>query len=233
MNVLSFSLYGDNPIYTIGALKNAELHKIFYSDWEMRIYYNDTVPKDIVEKLVKMNVNMINTMTNENFMNSLWRFFPAADPTVEYFISRDLDSRISERDVTATKEWVESGKDFHIIRDHPGGHGWPINAGMWGCKGGTIPNFIDLMRRYLSANPRFGDKSIDQCFLRDVIYPFAVKSLFLHDEYYNYEKIGVPIKRNRKLDDFQFIGESVDENDKQTGPDPDCQRRSIRVLHKG
>ena len=62
---------------------------------------------------------------------------------------------------------------------------------------------------------------------------YAVKSLFLHDEYYNYEKIGVPIKRERKLDDFQFIGESVDENDKQTGPDPDCQRRSIRVLHKG
>jgi hypothetical protein len=232
MNVLSFSLYGNNPIYTIGAIKNAQLRESLYPDWEMRVYYNNYVPEDIIKQLHKLGVNLINTQIDQSFMNSLWRFLPAADPTIAYFISRDLDSRISKRDVAATQEWIESGKDFHIIRDHPGGHGWPINAGMWGCRGGAIPNLVELMRSYLSANPRYGDKSIDQCFLRDVIHPIAVKSLFLHDEYYNYERIGVPIKRDRKLDDFQFIGESVDENDAQRGPDPDCQRRSIRNLHR-
>jgi len=31
----------------------------------------------------------------------------------------------------------------------------------------------------------------------------------------NYEGIGTPIKRDRKLDDFAFIGEPFDENDNQ------------------
>ncbi len=31
--VISFSLWGDNPKYTIGAIKNAELSKTIYPDW--------------------------------------------------------------------------------------------------------------------------------------------------------------------------------------------------------
>jgi hypothetical protein len=88
-----------------------------------------------------------------------------------------------------------------------------MNAGMWGAKGNSIPNFMELMNNYLSINNRENDKSIDQCFLRDIIHPIVVNDLFLHDEYFNYERIGVPIKRDRALDDFAFIGESIDEND--------------------
>ena len=72
-----------------------------------------------------------------------------------------------------------------------------------------------------------GDKTIDQCFLRDVIYPIAKENLFLHDEFFNYERIGTHIKRNRNLDDFAFIGESVDENDIPRGD----QRTSIRLKY--
>jgi len=59
------------------------------------------------------------------------------------------------------------------------------------------------------------DRAVDQRFLQEIIYPRAVESLFLHDEYFNYEGIGTPIKRDRKLDDFAFIGEPFDENDNQ------------------
>lgn len=229
MNVISYSLYGENPIYTIGAIKNAELHKDLYSDWEMRIYHNDTVPKDILDKLSKLNVNLINMNSNRNYINSLWRFLPIQDDSIRYFISRDLDSRISERDVNATYEWIESEKDFHIIRDHPIGHGWVMNAGMWGSKGGSIKNYLNLFNTYISVNPREYDKSIDQCFLRDVIYRIATKSLFLHDEYFNYEGIGQKIKRDRKLDNFAFIGESIDENDQPRGD----QRSPIISRYRG
>ena len=36
-----------------------------------------------------------------------------------YSIVRDLDSRISEREVTYIENWVNSNKDYFIIRDHP------------------------------------------------------------------------------------------------------------------
>ena len=61
MNVLSFSLYGNNPIYTMGCIKNAELHKIYFKEWEMWVYHNDTVPTNILTKLEELGVKLINT----------------------------------------------------------------------------------------------------------------------------------------------------------------------------
>ena len=217
MKILSFSLYGDNPIYTMGCIKNAQIKKEVFKDWEMWVYHNDTVPQNILDTLSELNVKLIDTKENNGFFGSLWRFYPITEPNVEYFISRDCDSRISLRDETAVNEWIQSDKTFHILRDHPIGHGWPINAGMWGSKGNSIPNFKDLMVNYLTHNNRTDDKSIDQCFLRDVIHPIATTSLLLHDEYFNYERIGQQIKRDRAIDDFAFIGESIDENDVPRG----------------
>ena len=55
MNYLSFSLWGDKPIYNVGIIRNAELWKIIYPDWKMVVYYNNTVPIDTVNKLTKMS----------------------------------------------------------------------------------------------------------------------------------------------------------------------------------
>jgi len=227
MKVVSFSLYGDNPIYTIGCLNNVSLWKKYFPEWEMWVYHNDTVPSEILTKLKSGGVNLINTKEVNGFFGSLWRFLPITHNDIDYFISRDCDSRLSLRDITAVNEWITSDKKYHIIRDHPIGHGWVINAGMWGAKGGTIPNFNELRNSYLINNNRTGDKSIDQCFLRDVIHPIIQSDLFLHDEYFNYERIGTNIKLDRKYDDFAFIGESIDENDNPRGD----QRSPIRLRY--
>ena len=213
MKILSFSLYGKDPIYTIGAIKNAQLKQEIFSEWYMWVYYNYTVPEKIIEELSRYKkVKLIFVNEDNKFANSMWRFLPVSEKNVDYFISRDADSRISKRDYTAVQEWITSDKSYHIIRDHPGGHWWPMNAGMWGCKGNIIQDISSKIKKY-TLGKNFHDKSIDQYFLKDVIYPEALKSLFLHDEYYNYEKIGKIIKRDRKIDDFAFIGESIDEND--------------------
>jgi len=227
MKILSFSLYGENPIYTIGCIKNAELNKTYFKDWEMWVYHNNTVPKDILNKLEEFGVKLINTNEDNGFFGSLWRFRPINENDVDYFISRDCDSRISLRDEIAVNEWIESNKTFHVLREHPIGHGWAINAGMWGAKGNSIPNFIELMNNYLTINNRTSDKSIDQCFLRDIVYPIITGDLLLHDEYFNYEGIGVAIKRDRAIDDFAFIGESIDENDVPRGD----QRTPIKQIY--
>jgi len=224
MKVLSFSLYGDNPIYTIGCIKNAILHKSILSEWEMWVYHNDTVPTQILEELKDNGVKLINTKDNRGFVGSMWRFLPSSEEGVDYFVSRDCDSRISERDEISINQWIESGKDFHIIRDHPVGHAWPMNAGMWGCRNGAIPNMTNIMEEYITKYPRYDDKSLDQCFLRDVIHRIAVTSLFLNDVYYNYEGVGVRINRDRRDDDLAFIGESIDEHDVPRGD----QRSTIR-----
>lgn len=214
MKVISFSLWGDNPKYTIGAIKNSLLKNKFYPEWEMRVYHDDSVPSYILEELKGNNVKLVER-DNQNHSNAMWRFSPASEEGVECFISRDCDSRLFERDVVAVEEWLASDKQFHIIRDHPGGHAWEISAGMWGCKSGFIQNIDEKMQQYISTSHWISDRAVDQRFLQEIIYTQAITSLFLHDEYFNYEGIGTPIKRDRKLDNFAFIGEPFDENDKQ------------------
>jgi len=216
MKILAFSLYGDDPIYTVGAIKNSILHKTIFSEWEMRVYHNDTVPKNILDELSNNGVNLINVGVDVGYMGSLWRFLPASEG-IERFISRDCDSRISERDECAVNEWITTDKDFHIIREHPIGHNWVINAGMWGCKGGVINNIRNVMNDFLSRFDSKNNKYSDQIFLKEVIYPMTKNKVIVHDEFFNFEGIGVEIKRDRKLDNFAFIGESIDENDEPRG----------------
>lgn len=228
MNVISFSLYGDNPIYTIGAIRNAELAKIHFPDWMVRIYHDATVPSDILERLKELNNVQLIEMFYENskggFLRSIWRFFTLFDKNVNYFISRDCDSRISERDKIAVDEWITSGKDFHIVRDHPHGHGWVINAGMWGGKCNPSIDLYPIIESFCNSSQNLYEKTLDQILLRDHIYPIIVNEAFIHDEYFQYEPHCQKIKMDRASNDFAFIGESIDEYDIPRGD----QRSSIR-----
>ena len=62
-----------------------------------------------------------------------WRFLPPVDPQVELFLCRDLDSRISRREVAAVQEWIDSGKPIHSMRDHPA-HTTPLLGAAWGAR---------------------------------------------------------------------------------------------------
>ena len=196
MKVVSFSLFGSNPLYCVGAIRNSELMSEIFPEWEMWVYHDDTVEKGVLQKLQNNNVKLIKSQ-DSGFYRSMWRFYPCGDKSVEYFISRDTDSRISLRDRESVYEWIESGKDFHIIRDHPVGHSWVMNAGMWGSKGGII-NIENMISQYIN-DPN--NKFIDQMFLRDVIYPLTKESRLVHDEYFNEHFIDVTIEmRQQKID---------------------------------
>jgi len=208
--ILSFSLYGNKPIFNVGCIENAKLHKKYFTDWVMRVYCNHSVPEETLTELKKYDVEIVILDQDTNYFASMWRFHPYSEPGVSHFISRDADSRISKRDECAVNQWIESKKEFHIIRDHPVGHGWVINAGMWGCVPNPNENIIELINNYININNTPEEKSIDQRFLKDIIYPKINNSnLFLNDEYFNYEGIGVKIDRERELDNYQFIGEPI------------------------
>jgi len=214
--VISFSLYGNDPIYTIGCIRNAEIKNQIMSDWEMWVYHDNTVNNEILDKLNMLGVNLITPDLNNTF-GRLWRFLPSSDPNVDYFISRDTDSRLSMRDVVSTEEWINSGKNFHIVREHPVGHHWWMNAGMWGCKKNSIKDIKELIFNYEKTSTNTDDKFFDQYFLEKIIYPLTINNSLIHAEFCDLEGISVDIKRDRLLDDFAFIGESIDEFDNPRG----------------
>jgi hypothetical protein len=214
MKYLSFSLWGDNPIYNVGAIKNAELWKTIYPDWQMVVYYDDTVPKETIDKLNNRDVLTID-VTEKNLYGMFWRFFAVDLPNSEYCVFRDTDSRITIREKIAVDEWVNSGKSIHVMRDHPA-HGIPygsdrlgILGGMWGIKSKIIP-LTDMINKFTKdKNLSYGS---DQTFLK-TIYSIFEDDRTTHDEFY--EKKPFPIKREYG----RFVGDRIDENDNPVGND--------------
>jgi hypothetical protein len=207
MKYLSFSLWGNEPIYNVGAIRNSELWREIYPDWQMVVYYDDTVPIETIDVLNKNGVDTIKM--NTNIFGCFWRFLISDKNDCEYAIFRDTDSRISLREKLAVDEWIESKKSIHVMRDHPY-HGIPagndrlgILAGMWGIKGNIIP-ISDMVEKFIiNKKNSYG---IDQNFLK-IVYSVFENDKFIHDEFF--EKKKFPYERING----RFVGERMTELD--------------------
>jgi hypothetical protein len=205
--IISFSLWGDNPKYTVGAIKNAELIDTIYPGWIGRFYCGKSVPIDIIEILkTYTNVEVIEMEENGDWSGMFWRFYACEDSDV--MISRDTDSRLNLREKNAVDEWLNSDKDFHIMRDHPY-HNALILGGMWGVRNGILKNIVDLIKNYNK-----GDFwQVDQNFLSEQIYPIVVNSSFVHDSYHNINSWSKNFLIERI--DQEFVGDVFDEHNQR------------------
>ena len=201
--VISFSLWGDNPNYTIGAVINADIAEQEWKDWICRYYVSPTVPSNIIEELKSRdNVEIIHMTEDESWNGMFWRFYPASDPDVDVAIFRDTDSQLHIRDKAAVEEWLKSDKDVHIMRDNCQ-HGWTICGGLWGVKRGAIPNLkIMIEDNELLQKEEFNKHGVDQIFLQYSIYDTVRDRAFIHDDWFpdgftHEEKHPFPIPRLR------------------------------------
>lgn len=214
MKLISFCLWGDNPKYTVGAIKNAILTNEIYPGWNSRFYCSDNVSTDIIDKLSKIDNTQIIILPDCGWEAMFWRFYPASESDVEVMLSRDCDSRLNLREKAAVDEWMISNKSFHVMRDHPW-HGTEILGGMWGVKYPKLKNMKDMIEKYIKGN----FWQVDQNFLRSAIYPLIYNDCLVHDEFFKYNVARpFPIKREGQ----QFVGEAFDENDV-----PNFQHRSM------
>lgn len=205
--LITFSLWGGNPKYTIGAIRNAKLAKEVYPGWVCRFYIGQSTPINIVNELSN-NDNVELVMMDElgNWSSMFWRFYPASEDDVDVMISRDCDSRVNNREKIAVLEWLDSDKGFHIMRDHPW-HGTHILGGMWGAKKNVLPNIRNQIDNFVKGE----FWQVDQNFLTQVIYPLIKDNSIVHDEYHNFDecKRKFPTERINK----EFVGDVFDHND--------------------
>ncbi len=178
--VIAFSLWGKNERYTLGAVHNVELAKIYYPEWICRFYIGKDVDESLIKKLNENdNVEIVIVNGICNWTGMFWRFLAASDPTVDVMLSRDADSRLHHREKYAVEEWLNSDKPFHIMRDHSY-HSIPILGGMWGCKKGILSNIHNSINAYTK-----GDfLGVDQNFLGEHIWPLVENNCLTHDEFF-------------------------------------------------
>jgi hypothetical protein len=208
-NVVAFSLWGDHPMYWVGAVRNIELVNKFYPGFTSRFYIDKTSKQSLIDTIVGDNVEVVLVDSKAAFHGMFWRFWAAEDKDVNIFLSRDCDSRISQREASAVNEWLQSNKDFHIMRDHPY-HTVPILGGMWGSRNGLMRR-LQITKQIDNWNV-FGVKGNDQDFLGQIIYPSVISTSMEHAEFglrYGGEIRNFPTRRRN----YEFVGDVFDELD--------------------
>lgn len=203
--LVTFSLWGNDPIYTQGAIENAKLIPEIYGDsWVSRFYISKDVSVEIVESIdALLQTECIVMDEPANWFGMFWRFFAMDDSDIAVF--RDTDSRPTHREHLAVEEWISSEKTLHIMRDHPY-HSEPIMGGMWGCRSQQLLDMINKNQHEEHGIPRVNTmresmqmwldyrlrtmkeinhntKGIDQQYLREVIYPYSYMDSVIHDSF--------------------------------------------------
>jgi len=212
--VISYSLYGNDMRFLVGAIKNAELAQRFFPGFTVRYYYGKSVPRWVLSTLLVFpHVELVKVDDKEDNLSRTWRFMAAADTNVDVVLSRDVDARLSIREFEAHQEFMDSNFGFHIIRDHPTGHGYLISAGMFAIK---TEKYRNLMFNLLTQHEFKDTYMTDQEFMTYVVYPHIAADCLVHDEYYNYQPTWPSEKRviqRKRLSTMSHIGAALDEND--------------------
>ena len=199
----TFSIWGDNPKYLQGAIKNAKLAEEIFPDWKCVFYYDSSVPKETIDTLSTFKNTTVKEVTDNSF-GAFWRFEMMFDnPGV--ILSRDTDSRLSLREKELIDNWLESEYNYMIIRDHDAHYEFPILAGMWGKKNVLMDSRLkDAMQEYVSVKQYL----VDQFYLRDKVWPSIMNDTAIY---------GVKeVDWMRETYDFEnknFIGQTYTEND--------------------
>lgn len=207
-NVVSFSLWGTHPMYWKGSLENVRLVNQLLPGWICRFYVDASCDKNLINSIKGENVEVFLFESKDSFHGMFARFLAADDPEVDIMLSRDCDSRIDIREISAINEWLASDKDFHIMRDHPY-HGTAILGGLWGVRNGLLRNLN--ITKLISEWNRFERKGIDQDFLGQVVYPLIKHTAFEHSEFglkYDNEIHPFPTARVN----YSFAGEIYNED---------------------
>lgn len=206
-HLIAYSLYGSIPRYMVGAIKNAVLSQR-YSGFDLRFYVGESVPYWVTSTLrLFKNVELVEMAGNEDETAMFWRFYALADLNYDYVLVRDVDSRLSDREIDMHQEFVESGKDFHIIKDHPTGHNYVISGGMLAAKQLAFHDIHKLIDAW-QPKPSYGN---DIVFLEHRVWPRIASDCFIHDEYYNTP--GSVKSRTKKKYTLDMVGAAVNEDD--------------------
>ena len=181
-NVISFSLWGTAPFYAYGAMINLVLSRTIYPGWTCRFYVDDAVPRACVAFLKDNGADVRRIEDEYPGVGLFQRFLVMNDKTVGRFLVRDCDARLSPEEAGHVKEWIDSGRPFHVMRDHVLHNELMIGC-LWGGRTDCGIDIVALMKRYFKFGPiaRYGH---DQRMLGLMLWPLIRSRCLVHDKYY-------------------------------------------------
>jgi hypothetical protein len=219
MKIISFGLWGSNPMYLNGTIENVKLIESLLPDWICRFYIDSNINVDIKKFLQLKKCQIIEIQDCKKY-GLMKRFLPLFDSSIERFLIRDTDSRVTPREVHLIRRWEESNFNFFIIRDHIA-HTFPIMGGVWGGKPNILPkefehifnSFIDDIDKYKVFHDYFEYYNCDQFFLRDELWKY------IKEDHLGFVRFPELIQSNNEFvidyplnNSYHFIGQKYNQN---------------------
>jgi hypothetical protein len=203
---ISYSLFGTNKYYYDCALICANDN--IFSDYKKIFFIENLVENvEFSKKIESLGCLVINIDIEDTPIKNgvFWRFLAYDNlENGDIILFRDVDSPPSIRELNFVNEWINSSKQFHIIRDGCN-HLWPIMAGMFGIKKSGNFSFYELITNNIDQISF--DYLSDQIFLSTHIYPLTINNSIVHDSYNNFESYTINTPKSR-----EFIGKSVNKD---------------------
>ena len=199
-NIIAFSLWGKDPRYLSGAQHNAIVARYLYPGWTARFYVDDSVPDGVIKALIAQRAEVLRAPKQwpAGEYGLFWRFLVEDDPNVSIYLIRDADSVMNIKERAAVEDWLASGKAFHVMRDWPA-HSELILAGMWGAHRGNLSQMGKRVNDHIrTAKKRLNNRTTDQMFLREKIWPIVRQDVCMHDAWFD---LGDPV---RYRDEFRL-----------------------------
>jgi len=191
--VISMSLYGKDPLYTWGVIRNAQLVPVYLPDWTLRVYIASdasptelTVPPRIVNKLQLLGAEIVAVLSGNSITPRNWRLLVANDEQIDYFLIRDADTRLSERDAVIIKDWLSTAEKngsavIHCIHDHPKHADQAIIDGLWG---GRPRMLYHRLSKHVTDIPELASSASSKemnAVLNSVLWPAVADVAYCHD----------------------------------------------------
>jgi len=176
--IIAMSIFGNEKKYLYGCIENALIvqKRKMWRAWTLRIYY-DHLPLQFVHLLQYLEVDVM--QVSNMHPGLFWRFYVINDTFIHRFIVRDSDSRLTRRDFNAVEDWIQSGRPFHVLHDHPRHLTHKILGGMWGSIGGYLNS--SLIDQFPVASKAY--YGIDQDWLQKYVWPIVEADAVIHVSY--------------------------------------------------
>ena len=187
-NIISFSLWGQDPRYLTGAMKNAVVARYLYPGWTARFYIDESVPQACRDYIMQQGGQLVLAPREwpADRFGLFWRFLVEDDENINIYVVRDADSVMNIKERVAVEDWLASGRAFHVMRDLPT-HSELILAGMWGAHRGNIGDMRTRVLNHVNDGAKkLGNRITDQEFLRWRIWPIVRQDVMVHDAYLNF-----------------------------------------------
>jgi hypothetical protein len=210
MKVFTYCIYGSNPKYCEGLVRNLEQIESLFPDFSVIVIAGSNVPEDYITKYKSFkNVKLSQYKINDHRL-MCYRFFAIDDPDITMMFVRDADSRITERDIWCINQFMTDSHSIFTIRDHP--HHRPLlMGGLWGMKkmpGFSIKQLYSVFLKLYNGNLNMYD--VDQQFIAEFIYKPFRKHIVVYTTNFIYPGENIVQIELPRRDKYDFCGNVID-----------------------